>query len=158
MAHGEGHYVYKAFLLKERKCEICNIDDIEVLCVHHIDNKKNNNDISNLQILCANCHFRIHFGKGKIKKKKLETILKYKERVDAFKEWFFKESYINQHQNRDEIRKETEPSSCNSDVQSRKTEEKEIGIQEESTKEILGSTFLDSFSQKKRRKKKNDFS
>jgi 5-methylcytosine-specific restriction endonuclease McrA len=77
-------------LLLDRKCKICGFDDLNVLCVHHIDGNRKNNDISNLEILCANCHFKMHFGMGKTRRKKVDQIVKYQEKVNAFKERFFK--------------------------------------------------------------------
>ena len=47
------------------KCEICHITDIDVLTVHHVDGDKKNNDLSNLQLLCYNCHFKIHHKESK---------------------------------------------------------------------------------------------
>ena len=37
-----------------------NIPDKDVLIVHHKDRDRNNSDISNLEILCANCHMKEH--------------------------------------------------------------------------------------------------
>lgn len=46
--------------LKENKCEICGISEWNgkpISCqLHHIDGNNKNNNISNLQILCPNCH------------------------------------------------------------------------------------------------------
>ncbi len=49
------------FEIKERKCECCCIAEIYnnkplTLQLHHIDGNSMNNNISNLQILCPNCH------------------------------------------------------------------------------------------------------
>ena len=46
--------------MKNHKCEMCGIEnwlgkDI-TLELHHIDGNRCNNDLSNLQILCPNCH------------------------------------------------------------------------------------------------------
>lgn len=45
---------------KGHKCECCGrtewLDHPIALEVHHIDGDKTNNDISNLQLLCPNCH------------------------------------------------------------------------------------------------------
>ena len=46
--------------IKEHKCEMCGIEnwlgkDIK-LELHHIDGNRFNNNLSNLQILCPNCH------------------------------------------------------------------------------------------------------
>jgi hypothetical protein len=48
------------FGFKEQKCEICNIIDWQnqklTFHVHHVDGNYLNNQLSNLQILCPNCH------------------------------------------------------------------------------------------------------
>jgi hypothetical protein len=42
-------------------CERCGYDKIpEILGVHHKDENRKNNDISNLEVLCANCHSEAH--------------------------------------------------------------------------------------------------
>lgn len=46
--------------MKEQKCEICNLTEwngeLAPLELDHIDSNHMNNEFSNLQILCANCH------------------------------------------------------------------------------------------------------
>lgn len=43
------------------KCQLCGFNDnINILGVHHIDKNRNNNEISNLLILCPNCHSMQH--------------------------------------------------------------------------------------------------
>ena len=79
-ANGKKNYFYRAFLYKPHKCNRCDINDYELLCVHHIDFNHKNNDVSNLEILCANCHYRIHFGSGKTRKEKLNSIIEYLRR------------------------------------------------------------------------------
>jgi hypothetical protein len=55
------HYRRRALKHYGRKCEICGYDKfVEVLQVHHIDRNKNNHDIENLTVLCANCHKEVH--------------------------------------------------------------------------------------------------
>ena len=50
-------YRRNAFLYYPHKCKICGWNkDERVLEVHHIDENRNNNDISNLVILCPTCH------------------------------------------------------------------------------------------------------
>ena len=50
-------YRRNAFLKQPHKCALCNWDkDERILQVHHIDEDRNNNDLSNLIILCPNCH------------------------------------------------------------------------------------------------------
>ena len=68
---GESDYRKIAFKNKEKICERCGFDVFEVLEVHHKDRNRLNNDSSNLEILCSNCHIYEHFLKkdGKFKKK-----------------------------------------------------------------------------------------
>lgn len=54
------NYRNKAFVELPNLCNRCNVEDKEVLVVHHKDRNRNNNDISNLEILCANCHMKEH--------------------------------------------------------------------------------------------------
>ena len=42
-------------------CNICGEKRSHVLQVHHIDENRKNNSISNLIVLCANCHLEIHY-------------------------------------------------------------------------------------------------
>lgn len=52
-----------AFETFEHRCHACNYDRFEdVLQVHHIDHNRDNNDISNLVILCPTCHSGVHKG------------------------------------------------------------------------------------------------
>lgn len=51
--------------LKDRKCEICGLEDYYhgkplTLELHHLDGDNSNNQIDNLQILCPNCHSQTH--------------------------------------------------------------------------------------------------
>lgn len=51
------------FALKPKKCEICSYDEYDFcLDIHHIDMNANNNDISNLAVLCVMCHKKLHKG------------------------------------------------------------------------------------------------
>lgn len=55
--------------IKERKCEICNISEwqgqLVPLELHHIDGNHYNNELSNLQVLCPNCHAQQNNNSGK---------------------------------------------------------------------------------------------
>ncbi len=54
------NYRELAFRTYEHKCACCDwCEDIRILEVHHIDSDRENNDISNLVILCPNCHRKI---------------------------------------------------------------------------------------------------
>lgn len=57
---GIGSYRVSAINYYGSKCMICGINNIAVLQVHHKDKNRYNNEVSNLQILCANCHLLIH--------------------------------------------------------------------------------------------------
>jgi 5-methylcytosine-specific restriction endonuclease McrA len=62
--YGNGKFSYreKAFRELEHKCAECGYTNVDALEVHHIDKNRDNNDISNLVILCANCHTIRHKG------------------------------------------------------------------------------------------------
>jgi len=49
------------FAIKPKKCEICGYDEYDFcLDTHHIDENADNNDISNIAILCCMCHRKLH--------------------------------------------------------------------------------------------------
>ena len=53
------------FIDRYKECQICGYSKvIEILELHHIDRNDRNNHISNLMLLCPNCHSEDHF-KGK---------------------------------------------------------------------------------------------
>lgn len=61
--------------VKKYECEICGIEEWNgkpiSLQLHHKDGKRNNNELSNLQILCPNCHSQTEtFGTKNMKNKK----------------------------------------------------------------------------------------
>lgn len=62
-------------------CEKCNLEDIDVITIHHIDNNRKNNEINNLMLLCYNCHFKIHHNETISLKKYIDSM----ERNHAFK-------------------------------------------------------------------------
>lgn len=52
-----------AFRLKQEKCERCGYNEnIVALIIHHKDKNRENGDISNLEVLCANCHAIEHWS------------------------------------------------------------------------------------------------
>ena len=59
--------------IKEEKCEKCNLktwNELKIpLELHHIDGEKNNNEITNLQLLCPNCHAQTNTYRSKNCKK-----------------------------------------------------------------------------------------
>lgn len=61
--HGYRDALFRNYMILGRaiKCEICGYDKYsQVLEVHHIDKNRSNNNILNLQLLCANCHREQH--------------------------------------------------------------------------------------------------
>src|SRR3989338_11330530 len=52
----------KVRLLRDRGlvCERCSYDKYEILQVHHKNRDRENNDLSNLELICPNCHFEEH--------------------------------------------------------------------------------------------------
>lgn len=59
-ADSEYTYRRKAFRSYSHCCAICNWDeDEEILQVHHIDEDRQNNELTNLIILCPNCHAKL---------------------------------------------------------------------------------------------------
>lgn len=59
----EGLYAYRSVLTRHKVpaiCKRCKTTDKRVLAVHHIDQNRKNNTISNLTWLCHNCHHMIH--------------------------------------------------------------------------------------------------
>ncbi len=82
IANGKKNYFYKAFLYKKHKCNKCGNDDFTVLLVHHRDKNRKHNALRNLEILCANCHYRLHFGNGSTRHRKIKPIINYLKRID----------------------------------------------------------------------------
>lgn len=48
---------------KDIKCELCG--STKYLCIHHIDENRENNNISNLQCLCKKFHQKLHCKRNK---------------------------------------------------------------------------------------------
>lgn len=59
-------YAKDAFRYYKHECTICSFSIESALEVHHIDQDRNNGDLDNLIILCANCHNQIHYGSLKV--------------------------------------------------------------------------------------------
>jgi len=55
-------YRVKALTAYPLHCNRCLLDDEEVLVAHHIDHNPQNNNVDNLEILCANCHHKHHWS------------------------------------------------------------------------------------------------
>jgi len=59
-----GFRTYRIRAMKElpNLCNRCGYNTIvKILQVHHIDKDRDNNEISNLEILCPNCHCEEHY-------------------------------------------------------------------------------------------------
>ena len=59
---GRASYRKRAFRVLENKCSVCGYSIKEVLEVHHKDNDRKNNKISNLDILCPTHHIEYQCG------------------------------------------------------------------------------------------------
>jgi len=58
-----GESVYRDLMHRYKipyKCAKCGISDKRVLIVHHKDENRKNNSVSNLERLCCNCHAILH--------------------------------------------------------------------------------------------------
>lgn len=60
---GGVNYRKKAFDFYGTDCCKCGYNNIDALEVHHKDKNRENNDLSNLEVLCANCHTLTHKNK-----------------------------------------------------------------------------------------------
>lgn len=59
----ENTYRRIAFAVKPKICERCGFDKHDAaIIVHHKDRNRENGDVSNLEVLCANCHAIEHWG------------------------------------------------------------------------------------------------
>jgi len=76
--------------IKKKICEKCNLkkwNEIDIpLELHHIDGDRHNNELSNIQILCPNCHTQTtNYSKKKIKTEKRKFKIKiYKKEKTHF--------------------------------------------------------------------------
>jgi hypothetical protein len=60
----EGTYRDKVDIEQCARCGYCEFKGS--LHVHHINRNKNNNNTSNLVVLCGNCHMGLHHGEWKL--------------------------------------------------------------------------------------------
>lgn len=65
------------------KCENCGIDDPVVLTIHHKDGNPRNDNPDNLQVLCYNCHIRLHRQGGTTKLQEEIKTNKEKENITS---------------------------------------------------------------------------
>lgn len=57
------YYSRLAFRSYLHRCAICGLEEPCCLQIHHIDKDRQNAELSNLVILCANCHLKVHNNK-----------------------------------------------------------------------------------------------
>ena len=58
-----GKHVPREYLKsKYTCCQICGLDQTNILVIHHVDADRENNKLDNLLVVCPNCHMRIHKG------------------------------------------------------------------------------------------------
>jgi hypothetical protein len=43
------------------QCERCGYGKVEILQVHHKNRDRSNNDLTNLELVCPNCHYEEHY-------------------------------------------------------------------------------------------------
>lgn len=69
--------------LKERKCEICGLNDEEIVYeLHHINGDHYDNRLENLQILCPNCHSKTENFRGRGDKRSEPESLSAQRKID----------------------------------------------------------------------------
>jgi len=65
----------------DNRCPFCDVADVAVLEIHHIDGDPSNNKIENLIVVCGNCHSRITRGEissADVHAKKMELFWTHK--------------------------------------------------------------------------------
>lgn len=63
--NGISRYRLNTLRNKQHKCERCGYEKYpQILQVHHKDRDRSNNSISNLELLCPNCHMIEHLTKN----------------------------------------------------------------------------------------------
>lgn len=63
--YGDGRWEYRRYAFENfnNSCNRCGYDECKkILEVHHKDRDKSNNDLTNLEILCPNCHAKEHLS------------------------------------------------------------------------------------------------
>jgi hypothetical protein len=67
----------EVLFINDRTCCVCR-NKKKGVCIHHIDDNPSNNDISNLSVVCTECHDLIHKKGGTTKGISPSLLLKYK--------------------------------------------------------------------------------
>ncbi len=68
----DGKQAYKSVLSRHHIsaiCKLCGDEDRRILAIHHLDQDRTNNNVTNLTWLCHNCHYLVHHDK--VEKQKL---------------------------------------------------------------------------------------
>jgi len=52
----------KLLEIRGKKCERCDYEKHRILQVHHKDRNRENNDLTNLELICPNCHCEEHYN------------------------------------------------------------------------------------------------
>jgi len=88
-SEGTSSYRKIAFNNYKHECNRCAFvgEYTSTLVVHHKDRDRANNDVSNLEILCRNCHYEEHYGEARkaksvISKNKTKTKIEWPELDD----------------------------------------------------------------------------
>jgi len=71
----------KLYQEADNRCPFCDIADVAVLEIHHIDGDPSNNKIENLIVVCGNCHSKITRGEispADVHAKKMELFWTYR--------------------------------------------------------------------------------
>lgn len=65
----------KILLERTKVCERCGYDKAEILQIHHKNRDRNDNNMSNLELICPNCHCEEHYlQKSWLKNKPVDTL------------------------------------------------------------------------------------
>ncbi len=51
----------RLLMIRNKKCEQCAYNKVEILEVHHKDRNREHNNLNNLKLLCPNCHSEEHY-------------------------------------------------------------------------------------------------
>jgi len=57
---GDGRYSCRNIIQEGSECVDCKENRLYYLVIHHVDGDRSNNDVINLEIVCAKCHTKRH--------------------------------------------------------------------------------------------------
>jgi len=58
-----GNITYQDYLWLTAFCSSCNLNEPDIIEIHHINRNRKDNSLHNLIGLCPNCHKRVHKNK-----------------------------------------------------------------------------------------------